>query len=296
MIRNILHSKEFIKIWKQILIKLYGYDEYMDFLVVPSISNKKTLSYLPLLNYTDVSSNHVQNLLELSKENRYLIRSLNSSYSDFREGDAVTMRLDLTSNSYDYIFKELFLSKCRNQIRKALKSDLVMKIGGNELLVDFYQLFSETMYKYGTPVFSCNLFELIIAELDSKILVVYKDAKPIACLLLMVDKELSIIPWSAFNVKYSKLCPNHLLYSEAIKYSLTRGCKLFDFGRSQYGSGNTYKFKKQWGALPVKIDMLREDKVDIYTKYKLAATIWKYLPKFVVNALGPRLCKYLVDL
>jgi len=292
----VLHSNAFVEKWKKLIVNLYAYDRYMDYLIVPELLGRKRLSYLPLLNYTDISSDQVYHLLELAKETPYIIRCLNSNYVDFMEGDTVTMRLDLSSNSYDQVFTQLIQSKCRNQIRKSLKSDLVIKIGGSELVADFYQLFSETMHKYGTPVFPRRLFELIIAELDSKIVVVYKNAKPIACLLLMIDEKLSIVPWAASNNQYSKFCPNHLLYSETIQYAIMRDCKLFDFGRSQYRSGNTYKFKKQWGALPVKIDMLREDKADIYSKYKLAAKLWKLLPKPIADIFGVRLCKYLVDL
>jgi len=71
--------------------------------------------------------------------------------------------------------------------------------------------------------------------------------------------------------------------------------KIFDFGRSPYSKG-TYNYKAQFGAKPVKIDIVTSQKSDIYLKYSLASNIWKKLPRKVVDYLGPKLCKYLVDL
>ena len=71
--------------------------------------------------------------------------------------------------------------------------------------------------------------------------------------------------------------------------------KIFDFGRSNYG-GTTYKFKSQFGAVPIKIDIIKNKYENIYTKYSYATNIWKKLPKKVVDYIGPILCKYLVDL
>ncbi len=292
----IVHSSSFVKKWRLILVELYGYESYMEYLIVPSITGKKNLSYLPLLSYTDKEVSDIDSLVELGKESNYLIRAINETYIDFKDGDTVTMRLDLSSGSYDFIYKNHIHSKCRNQIQKSLKSKLVHKIGAHELLEDFYMLFAKTMHRYGTPVFTIKLFKLILEKLNARIIVVYKNNVPIASSLLIFDGGLIIVPWAASDYKFSKFCPNHLMYSESIKYALENKCTVFDFGRSKYGSGNTYKFKKQWGAAPIKIDMLSSNKDDIYSKYSLASSIWKKLPKIMVNSIGPKLCKYLPDL
>jgi lipid II:glycine glycyltransferase (peptidoglycan interpeptide bridge formation enzyme) len=268
----------------------------MDFLVVKSITGSKTLSYLPLLNYTDKSSDNLEDLFELSKDNNFQIRALNFQYKDFKENDTITMRLDISSFDQDYVFMKLIKSKCRNQIRKSKKSDLELKIGGDELIDDFYTLFNDTMHKYGTPTFSKKLFYLIIQKLDSKIFIVYKDNTPISALLLICDNDISIVLWAASNNEFSKFCPNHLMYYEAINYSINEKKKVFDFGKSGYLIANTYKFKEQWGAKPVKIDILSSNTDDIYSKYNFASKVWRKLPLGITNILGPKLCKYLVDL
>jgi len=296
MLHNTVHTKKFVNNWKKIVARFYNYEEYMDYLIIPSLSKKNTLSYLPLLNYTDRLSNDTLDLLELSKNNQYQIRVLNSEYTDFKDYDTVTMRLDISCYDSDKVFNEIIQSKCRNQIRKSKKSNLEIKFGNVELLNDFYMLFFNTMHKYGTPVLSQKLFESILLNMDSSLIIVYKDNIPIAGLLLMIDNDIAIVPWAASDSKYNKHCPNHLAYFSAIEYAIGNKCKIFDFGRSGYNTSPTFSFKKQWGSQPVKIDIISSEKNDIYSKYEFASKIWIKLPRSIVNFIGPRLCKYLVDL
>lgn len=291
----LIHSKEFIDRWRELLKELYFYEEYMDFIIVPSLFGKKTLSYLPLLNYTDRLSDNVKDLLELSKDNEYQIRVLNENYSDFKDGDTVTMRLNL-NDDIDTIFNKSIKSKCRNQIRKGQKSNLTLKVGSaNRLIDDFYTLFTTTMHRYGTPTFSKRLFELLVKYVNATYFVIYKDNIAISALVLVEDEKIAFVPWAASENSYSKYCPNNLMYFEAISFAKQNSREIFDFGRSNFG-GNTYKFKIQWGAEPVKIDILKSKEEDIYNKYSLASKIWQKLPKAIVDPLGAKLCKYLEDL
>ncbi len=296
MILKTTHSKTFIDKFKLVLKELYNYEEYMDFMIVPSIMGKKTLSYLPLLNYSDRLYSDIDDLLELAKDNHYQIRVLNSEYNNFKEDDTVTMRLDISSLNKETVFKEFIKSKCRNQIRKSQKSNLYIEFGKNKNLIDdFYNLFSTTMHRYGTPAFNKRLFELIVEKLNANIFVVYKEDIAISALILIEDEDISFVPWAASENQFSKYCPSHLMYFEAINYSIDNGRKIFDFGRSNY-AGNTYKFKSQWGATPVKIDILKSNRENIYNKYSYASKIWQKLPKKLVDFAGAKLCKYLEDL
>ena len=91
-----------------------------------------------------------------------------------------------------------------------------------------------------------------------------------------------------------------LLYWEALKWAVTHGYQIFDFGRSSIDSG-AYRFKKQWGAQEKQLCWhywLREGrKLPQLTpnnpKYKLAIKVWKTLPLFLTNRLGPLVVKNL---
>lgn len=246
---------------------------------------KTTLVNIPLLGYTDLKK--VENRPNIN----YIIKILNPDYQNFQENDPVTMRLDLEGD----VFNQTITSKCRNQVRKSEKSNLEIKVGSLDLLDDFYKIFRDTMNRYGTPVFDKKLFRLILENLNSKIIINYKDSEIASGLILIFDEKLSFVPWAGSNPKFSKLCSNHGVYWEAIKLSIDKNKKIFDFGRSPYG-GATYSFKKQWGAKPVKIDIIRNKEEDLYSKYSLASKIYRILPNFITDFIGPKLCKYLADL
>ena len=55
--------------------------------------------------------------------------------------------------------------KVRNQVRKAQKEGLVVQEGGEELVDDFYSVFSRNMRDLGTPVYPKRLFAETLAIL-----------------------------------------------------------------------------------------------------------------------------------
>jgi serine/alanine adding enzyme len=91
---------------------------------------------------------------------------------------------------------------------------------------------------------------------------------------------------SASSIKdYKPLCPNNMLYWQAIRFAIGRGFRRFDFGRSTPHEG-TYNFKQQWGALPMQLywQYLMDGQKTIADldpsnpKYKVAIRFWKSLP------------------
>ena len=293
--KNLLHTEKFIDEWKELLNDLYSYKIDGIFIVVRNLFYQKNYVYLPLLTYTDKTHEDIENIPIKSMKYSYQIRALDFNDRKFLESDMVTMRLDLFEKDYSEIYKESFKVKCRNQIQKSLKSDLSIKLGSTNLLNDFYNLFCETMHRYGTPVFNKRLFHLILERFHSGIIIIFKDEIPIAGGIYIIDSKLMIVPWAASNKSFSKFCPNHLMYSNLIKLAIENSCQVFDFGRSQFNA-NTYKFKSQWGALPFKINTLREKERNIYNKYSLLSKVWRNLPRKFVNFIGPLICKYVPDL
>ena len=297
---KITFSKNFVNSFKKVLKRLYGYESYMDFLIVPSVLNKKTLSYIPLVNYTDRCSNDVKDLLELGKENEFQIRALNFDYTDFKKNDTVTMRIETKNQSSENLFANSVKSRCRNKIRNSIKKyDFTLKYGNDSQSIDdFYKIFSKTMHKHGTPVFDKNLFTSLVDEFKNDIIFynAFDKGKVISSMCIMIDGSLAWYPWGGVDTEYSKKLAGYFIYWKTLQHVCdTRRIEIFDFGRSSYG-GSTYKFKSQFGAKPTKIDILTSNEVDIYSKYSLASKIWKKLPKKIVDFIGPKLCKYLVDL
>lgn len=300
-INSIVYTESFISKWKSVLQKLFNYDKYMDFMIVPSITQRKHLSYLPLLNYTDMLSADVNELLELGKDNNYQIRYLDFDYIDFKNGDSTTMRLDICSKSSKDIWEKDIKSRCRNKIRNSIKkNNFTIKYGNDDkIIIDFYFIFLRTMHRLGTPAFSIKLLYLLREYFNNDILffVVYKDDKPIASMCTIFDMDIVWYPWGGTDPSYSKDLVGYFIYWKAIEHITDNyNKKIFDFSRSKY-NGNTYSFKSQFGALPVKINIIRnntEDE-DIHAKYSLVSSVWKKLPNRIADYIGPKIYKYILD-
>ena len=291
-------TQNFINKFKNILINLYEYDEYMEFLIVPSFFYKKTLSYLPLLNYTDRTNKNIKDLLELAKDTDFQIRVLNFEYKNFKSNDTVTMRLDIENKNIDDLYSSL-KSKRRNLIKKSLKNNFIFNYGNNNKFInDFYTIFSKTMHKHGTPVFDKKLFYYLRDEFKNNNIyyIAYEEEKPIAAMCMLFDENIAWYPWGGVDEDFSKKLAGYFIYWKTLENVVSQNkFKIFDFGRSSYG-GNTYKFKSQFGAEPIKIDIISNQDKNIYSKYDLAISVWQKLPKNLVDFIGPKICKYLEDL
>jgi hypothetical protein len=106
------------------------------------------------------------------------------------------------------------------------------------------------------------------------------------------------MPWASSIADYKSLCPNNLLYWEAIRLALGQGCTSFDFGRSTPNEG-TFNFKKQWGAQPVQLHwqyLLASGEAlpelsPKNPKFELAIRIWQKLPVALTRIAGPHIVR-----
>jgi FemAB-related protein (PEP-CTERM system-associated) len=189
-----------------------------------------------------------------------------------------------------------FDPKLRNQIRKAQKSVLGFKRGRLELLDGFYEVFARNMRDLGTPVYSKGFFRNVLEAFpeNTAILVVTHEGRMIAAGIAAWYSRRVEVPWASSIKDYKAMCPNHMLYWEAIRFTIERGFAEFDFGRSTPNEG-TYNFKKQWGALPIQLNWqyLMDEGGNLpelnpgNPKYRAAIRVWQRLPITVTKVLGP---------
>lgn len=189
-----------------------------------------------------------------------------------------------------------FNAKLRNQIRKAEKNDLSCVFGQLELLDDFYAIFARNMRDLGTPVYGKEFFRNVLACFpeSTRIVAVRYRGESIAAGILSSFRETVEVPWASSIADYKGLCPNNMLYWEAIRFAIAQGFTRFDFGRSTPNEG-TYNFKKQWGAEPIPLywQYLLESGRELPAldphnpKYQLAIRVWKRLPLGLTKLLGP---------
>jgi FemAB-related protein (PEP-CTERM system-associated) len=195
-----------------------------------------------------------------------------------------------------------FPSKLRSQIRRPQKEGMTARVGGIELLGEFYRVFSRNMRDLGTPVYGKAFFRTILETFpkETAICSVSWNENVVAAGLVYAFREVIEIPWASSDRRYDRLSPNMLLYSTVLEYACQHGYKVFDFGRSSVDSG-TYRFKQQWGAqqhqlywyywLAAGQDIPQLNPEN--PKYKAAIALWQYLPLPLTNFLGPHIVKYL---
>ena len=89
-----------------------------------------------------------------------------------------------------------------------------VKFGNDDLVSDFYTVFSINMRDLGTPAWTSKIFHRVLTQLpdQSKICVVYFEQKPVAAAFLIGFKEYLEIPSASSLREYNRLSPNMLLY------------------------------------------------------------------------------------
>ena len=190
-------------------------------------------------------------------------------------------------------------SKVRNKIRKGERQGFSTHWGQFELLDDFYEVFSRNMRDLGTPVFGRKLFREIVTGFsgDAEFCVIRNGRQPIAAGLLVHGDGVTLVPSASSLREYNSTNANDWMYWQLLQRAVTRGQKVFDFGRSSEGS-NTFVFKKKWGAEPepaVWQYYVREGSVSDMrpenSKYARAVRIWRKLPVPLTRLIGPSIVR-----
>lgn len=212
----------------------------------------------------------------------------------------VCMLVDLPGDP-DILMKS-FKPKLRSQIRKPIKEGLTVKIGGINLVDDFYNVFSENMRDLGSPVHSKKIIAETLKAFSNtaNVFIVYGNQKPLAGSVIIGFKDTLSNPWASSLRRCGHLAPNMLLYWSMLEFACQNGYRRFDFGRSTIGEG-TYKFKEQWGARPEPLYWYRFSKTGDQglgsqpDKDKMSKVIeyWKKLPVPLTKIIGPQIRKYI---
>lgn len=204
-------------------------------------------------------------------------------------------------DSPETLFKS-FPSKLRSQIRRPLKEGLTSKIGGAELLDDFYDVFAVNMRDLGSPVHSKRLMANVLHEFpeEAALILVYRENEPVAGSLVIGFGDTLENPWASALRRYSRLSPNMLLYWSMLEFACNQGYRAFDFGRSTPGEG-TFKFKEQWGAVPTPFHWHTLSRagerppVNESDRARFAKTVeyWQRLPVWLTRIIGPLIRKHI---
>lgn len=210
----------------------------------------------------------------------------------------VSMLLDLPEEP-EKLWNE-FKPKLRSQIRKPQKAGLSIRIGREEELAHFYEVFSINMRDLGTPVYAQNFFAQILKNFPESawICSILLQDQPVAAGFVFGFRDTLEIPWASSLRRYNHLAANMLLYWSVLEFAIKKGYRRFDFGRCTPGE-NTFKFKAQWGAQPVPLywqywlanGSELPELAPTNPKYQLAINVWQRLPLWVTRLIGPAIIR-----
>jgi FemAB-related protein (PEP-CTERM system-associated) len=211
--------------------------------------------------------------------------------------DKVHMRLALPPTT-----EELWThlkAKVRNQVRKGEGQGFALHWGRENLLADFYRVFSQNMRDLGTPAYGRSLFREILAAFatEAEICVLRLGKQPVAAAILVHGESLTEVPSASSLRQFNSLNANMFMYWRLLCRAVDRGQRQFDFGRSSPGSG-TFRFKEQWGARPSpsvwqyhvrrgSAASMRPDN----PRFNRLIQIWRRLPVSLTRLVGPSIVR-----
>lgn len=283
---------------------------FLPLTLLDSLLFGRFLVSLPYLNSSGVLSERPEVQSLLIDRAVVLADELNVRYLELRHEHAVPhlgltatfaskvhMRLPLPRTS-ELLWKG-FDPKVRNQVRKGEKHHFQVQWGTFDLLNPFHEVLGRNMRDLGSPVYGIELFREILTAFpdQAEICVVQSGATPIAAALLLHGWGVTEVPTASSLKEMNSTSVNMLMYHRLLCRAVERGQSQFDFGRSTLG-GNTYRFKKQWGAEPTpavwqyhlnhgEVGEMRPDS----PRYERAIRIWKRLPVWLTRRLGPRIVR-----
>ncbi|MDO9370209.1 MAG: FemAB family PEP-CTERM system-associated protein [Sphingopyxis sp.] len=191
--------------------------------------------------------------------------------------------------------------KQRAEVRKALDSGLTVTTGRSvQHRADHYRIYATSVRNLGTPVFPKSLFLHVLDAFgdDADILNVRNDREVVASVLSLYWRGTVMPYWGGGTAEARRLRANELMYFALMRHARERGCTRFDFGRSKVGTG-PYSYKKNWGFDPEPLVYARwlapgeapRDTNPNSAKYRLQVDLWKKLPLWAANRIGPLIAR-----
>ncbi len=191
--------------------------------------------------------------------------------------------------------------KQRAEVRKVLESGLTVTTGRSDTeRRDHYRIYATSVRNLGTPVFPKALFDAVLDAFgdDADILTVRENGRPVASVLSLFWRGTVMPYWGGGTADARRLRANELMYFALMRDARAKRCTRFDFGRSKVGTG-PFAYKKNWGFEPQPLVYGRwlasgeapRDTNPNSARYRLQVDLWKKLPLWAANRLGPLIAR-----
>ena len=188
---------------------------------------------------------------------------------------------------------KLFNSNLRRKISKAAKNGIIVKKGGANLIPDFTKVYNRNIQSIGSPTLGKTFFSTLanIKEANVEVFVAYLENLPIGGGFCMWYDRYYENTWFSTLSKYNNLYTSYLLHAEMIKSAILKKANTYSLGRSTKDSG-VHQYKMQWPVSEKDLYFSRTLAPGFSLKdQKWMSSVWKHLPGFFVDAVGPWFAK-----
>lgn len=217
----------------------------------------------------------------------YNIKFLGTN-NDIKQSDKVSAFLFLKDSKENQLSS--FNSKLRSQIKKGYKNALTCEVGGQELICDFWKIYSKNLHSIGSPSYSIEFFDDLFKNYDKndiKIFIVKHNSIVVGSALYLSFNNFSEVILASTLRKYNYLSTNMMMYWEMISYSIDNKNSIFSFGRSDLNSSQL-RFKKQWGIEKIPITFINSNEPTINLKKLkiIFSKFWRIIPYSLSKRFG----------
>ncbi len=276
--------------------------------LVRSLIFGKYLSSVPAANYCGVCADNDNIRYLLINRAKKLTQELNLGYLELKESQDNDSDLIKETSHVTFIISldsgpDMVWSRLRDNVRRTIKKAVNLSLiahWNRAKIEDFYKIYAHTMKRLGSPLYGQNFFEKILDAFTNNAYIVSVEyqGRIIACDLVISFKDTVYSLFSGTYKEYFNLAPNNFICWQEIKQAAELGFKYFDFGRSQWHSG-AFNFKKGWGGTPRQLYysyfLNKTRKLPVKNPQdktiKFYTGLWKRIPVFIANSLGPRIIK-----
>jgi hypothetical protein len=141
----------------------------------------------------------------------------------------------------------------RRSIRKAERSGLRMVEASDERAIrEYYRLHCQTRRRQGSPPqpfsFFARLHNRLLAAGLGCVLLAFKDQTAVAGAVFLFWGRNAMYKFGASDEAHQALRPNNLVFREALRVCVRRGCRQLDLGRTSVFNAGLRRFKLGWGS------------------------------------------------
>lgn len=205
------------------------------------------------------------------------------------------------------LWRDALTNEARKGVNRARKIGQLNEIRTGERAIQgpFYQLYLRSMKRLGVPPHSSAFFELMGSLLGDRLVGswVIQDGEIAAVLLGVVSSKRIHVFAIASAPERWKDRPNDLAHWELMRWAISSGLEVFDFGSARYPG--QVQFKKKWGTEfheysyylvgpPESVAKMKIETVKTSGNMGRIADLWqKVMPLGLTSLFGPSIRKFL---